>query len=84
MSCEYKIYCSKCNADAKSKMSWAKYLYYMSTDSKGKGYHTIKCNLWESEPTKCPLSHDINKDRTKVIINKLETNSKNEETNIKE
>lgn len=77
MSCVYRIYCSQCNKDAKSKMNWGKYIYYMSWDSKSKGHHNIETNLWNDEPTTCPEGHEINTKRTKVIINsniKLNTN----------
>jgi len=69
MSCIYRIYCSQCNKDAKSKMSWSKYIYYMSWDSKTKGYHNIEASLWSDEPTTCPKEHKIDVERTKVMIN---------------
>lgn len=69
MSCVYRIYCSQCNKDAKSKMSWSKYIYYMSWDSKTKGHHNIERNLWSDEPTTCPSGHQIDINRTKVMIN---------------
>ena len=67
-SCTYRVYCSKCNKEQKNKMSWRKYLYYMATDGKSKGYHDIHSTLVETEPTRCVFGHDIDTKRTKVII----------------
>ena len=79
-SCTYRIYCSKCNKDKKKKMSWGKYLYYVTTDRKSKGYHEIDSSFVSKEPTKCPFGHEINTQHTKTIIVK-NNNGANDNTN---
>lgn len=69
-SCTYRVYCSKCNKDQKKKMSWRKYLYYMTIDGKSKGYYDIDSSLVAAEPTKCPFGHEIDTKRTRVILKK--------------
>ena len=63
----YKIYCSNCNRDMKKKMSWVKYLNYMSFDGRSKGYHYIPINLVSKEPNKCPFGHPIKSEFTLLI-----------------
>ena len=55
----YRVYCSKCNKNVKEKMSWRKYLYYVATDGKSKGYHDINsCFVNNNDrPDKCPFGH---------------------------
>lgn len=67
-SCTYRVYCSKCNKDQKKKMSWSKYLYYMTVDGKSKGYHDIDTDWVADVPNKCIFGHEINTKRTKIII----------------
>jgi hypothetical protein len=46
----YQVYCSKCNKDIKKKMSWIKYLKYITFDGKSKGYHEIDHDLVGAKP----------------------------------
>lgn len=55
----------------KDKMSWKKYLYYVTTDGKSKGYQDIETSLLAAEPTKCIFGHNIDTNKTKTIIKTL-------------
>jgi len=56
----YLVYCSTCNKNIKSKMSWKQYLKYMAFDGRSKGYHEISSALIKgNEPTQCPFGHPI-------------------------
>jgi len=63
----YRVYCSKCNKDVKRKMSWKKYLKYMSFDGHSEGYHNIPIELTNKVPTKCPFGHPIKENLTVMI-----------------
>ena len=63
----YRLYCSKCNSNVKKRMTWKKYIYYMSFDSKSKGYHDIETSLVDNKPSKCPFGHPIKIDKVTVI-----------------
>ena len=64
----YRVYCSKCNKNIKKKMSWGKYIKYMTMDSRSKGYHEIDAFFVNGEPTKCPFGHPLRTERTKLIV----------------
>lgn len=64
----YRVYCSKCNKDMKKKMSWRKWLGYITFDGRTKGYHDIDPSLINGEPSSCPFGHHIRTRRTKLII----------------
>lgn len=63
----YRIYCSTCNKEKKSKMSWSRYLRYLAIDGKSKGYQEIDSDLVKNAPTKCIFGHAINTSRTVII-----------------
>ena len=65
----YRVYCSECNKEKKAKMSWGKYLKYITFDGKSKGYHEIDASYVSKVPTKCPFGHNINEKRTTIIDN---------------
>ena len=63
----YLVYCSRGNNEIKKKMSWKKYLGYISLDGKSKGYHFIPKDLITKVPTKCPFGHPIKENLTVTI-----------------
>ena len=63
----YRVYCSKCNMEKKAKMSWKRYLKYITFDRKTQGYHEIDASYVREEPSKCPFGHTIDQKRTKII-----------------
>ena len=73
MSHLYKIYCSTCNKETKKKMTWYKYIKYISFDRKSKGYHEIYPEYIVNKdektggPSSCPFGHKINTNKTIII-----------------
>lgn len=63
----YRVYCSTCNKEMKKKMSWRKWLSYMTFDGRSKGYHEIDQSFISGEPDKCPFGHPIRTKRTKLV-----------------
>jgi hypothetical protein len=63
----YSVYCSTCNAEQKRKMSWLKYIKYMTLDGRGKGRHEIDAKYVKGEPSVCPFGHQINPKKTRLI-----------------
>jgi len=63
----YRVYCSKCNKEKKSKMAWGRYLKYITLDGKSKGYHEIDASYVREEPSTCPFGHNIDTKRTRII-----------------
>jgi len=63
----YSVYCPTCNAAQKRKMSWFKYIKYVTLDGRGKGRHEIDASYVKGEPSVCPFGHQINTKRTKII-----------------
>lgn len=63
----YKVYCSTCNRNVKSKMSWKRYLKYISFDGRSKGYHYIPIDLTNGVPNKCPFGHPVKNEFTVII-----------------
>ena len=64
----YRVYCSTCNRDMKKKMSWKRYLKYISFDGRSKGYHYIPSFLVGDEPKNCPFGHPIKDEYTVIIL----------------
>lgn len=67
----FRVYCSICSKEQKSKMTWGEYIKYKLLDGKSKGYHEIDSTLLSNNtnkiPTACPFGHKINTNRTKTI-----------------
>jgi len=63
----YKVYCSKCNSEMKKKMSWTKYIKYISCDGRSKGYHQIPFALLDKTPTACPFGHPVKREMITIV-----------------
>ena len=76
----YRVYCSTCNKAMKSKMSWNKWIKYMTFDGRSKGYHEIDSSFVAGEPSVCPFGHPLRTERT-IIIDSDECNKSSESNN---
>lgn len=81
----YRIYCSQCNKERKKKMSWGRYLYYVTIDNKTRGYQYYDDSFLDGYsngfPTKCAFGHPIDPSRVRTISSVADNSENTENSN---